>query len=279
MPYATTPATDPRHTSFHRRFTLPWLALPLLFLLIIVAGCQTRDDSWTRVQESGTLHVGIDPTYPPFAVGVENGVVGLDVELATALAAELGLEPRFTYFGYDGLYDALLTEQVDVLISALVVDPDRTRDFVYSTPYYDAGQVLIISREDNAVEEMADLADSTIGVELGALGHVEALAAARRVPGLQVETFGSADEAMDAVASGTMRAALVDSIGARQYLLNQTSDSSAALRRLFPPVNSEPFAIVLRNDDQELLDQLNGALQSLIDAGLLDRLIQQWVGP
>lgn len=279
MPCANTPATDPPATPRRPQARLLWLVPILLSMLLVTVGCQTRDNSWARVQESGVLRVGIDPTYPPFAVGLEDGVAGLDVELATALAADLGLEPRFTYFGYDGLYDALLTNQVDVLISALVVDPDRTRNFVYSAPYYDAGQVLVVGSEDYVIKETADLENSTIAVELGALGHVEALAAARRVPGLQVETFGSADEALDAAADGTARAALVDSISVRQYLLNNSPDAPAPLRWLAPSVSSEPFAIVLRNDDQELLDQLNGALQSLIDAGLLESLIQQWVGP
>lgn len=251
----------------------------MLTLIALLAGCRPADDSWTRVQESGVLRVGIDPTYPPFALGSEDGVVGLDPDLAAELAAELEVEPQFTYFGYDGLYDALLTGQVDVLISALVVDPDRTRDFAYSLPYYDAGQVLVVREDDEAIVELADLEGRTVAVELGALGHVEALAVGRRVPGLAVAPYGSAAEAMDAVTAGEADAAIVDSIGARQRLLGQAVDTPGTLRRITPVISPEPFALVVRKDDQELLDQLNGALQHLIDTGRLDRMIQDTVGP
>lgn len=263
---------------------LPWPALLLSSLMMValfglLAGCRPADDSWSRVQQSGVLRVGIDPTYPPFALGSDDGVVGLDADLAAELATELGIEPQFTYFGYDGLYDALLTGQVDVLISALVIDPDRTRDFAYSLPYYDAGQLLVLREDDDAISELDDLQGQTVAVELGALGHVEALAAARRLPGLTVTPYGSAAEAMDAVASGEARAAIIDSIGARLRLLEQTAGTPGNLRRLSPTISSEPFALVVRNEDQALLDQLNRAMQHLIDTGRLDQLIHRSVGP
>ena len=77
------------------------------------------------------MRVGIDPTYPPFALADDAGLRGIDVDFAQALAEELGLEAQFTYFGYDGLYDALTTGQVDVLISALVILPEKTKHIAY----------------------------------------------------------------------------------------------------------------------------------------------------
>lgn len=278
MPCVSTLETDPPVATCRR--AVIWLLLLLMMTpLLIAGGCQTSDDSWTRIQESGILRVGIDPTYPPFAVDSGDGITGLDVELASQVAAELGIEPQFIYFGYDGLYDALLTGQVDVLVSALVIDPDRTRDFSYTVPYYDAGQVLVVRDDNETIGDVTDLEGLILAAELGALGHVEALAVARQVPGLAVAPYGSAAEAMDAVASGEVDAALVDSTGARQRLLQQQIGEPGTLRRIAPTISSEPFAIVVRKGDQELLDQLNSALQTLIDSGRLDRLIHLSVGP
>ncbi|MHC5804418.1 transporter substrate-binding domain-containing protein, partial [Streptococcus pyogenes] len=91
-----------------------------------------------------------------------------DVDLARELAKTLGLEVQFSYFGYDGLYDALTTGQVDALISALVIMPERTKDIAYSSAYFDAGQFLVVS-DMTGVNGMTDLSGHTLAVELGAL--------------------------------------------------------------------------------------------------------------
>ena len=156
------------------RFWLWLTAVLILTTIFLQSGCQPADDSWEQVQESGILRVGLDPTYPPFEVADANGVYGLDVDLAQAIAADLGLEVQFVYFGYDGLYDALATNQVDVLVSALVIIPERTRDFAYSEPYFDAGVILIVRANNETITEMADLDGRILAVELGTLGHVEA---------------------------------------------------------------------------------------------------------
>ncbi|MBP8950134.1 MAG: transporter substrate-binding domain-containing protein, partial [Candidatus Promineofilum sp.] len=153
---------------------LRWLAL-IIAALLCLTGCAAGNDTWPQIEGSGVLRIGVDPTFPPFATADGADAQGLDIDLARALADELGLEAQFTYFGYDGLYDALATGQVDVLISALVVAPERTADVAYSDAYFDAGQVLIVPQA-SAVAGMADLDGRTVAVELGALGHVEAQA-------------------------------------------------------------------------------------------------------
>ena len=75
----------------------------LLLFLLLLPGCGRDEDAWFTVQETGVLRVGLDPTYPPFAVATENDLYGFDVDLARALAEDLGLQVQFAYFGYDGL--------------------------------------------------------------------------------------------------------------------------------------------------------------------------------
>ncbi len=250
----------------------------LLPALLIITGCRKPDDSWQRIAESGVLRVGIDPTFPPFALAEGDVVKGIDVDLARALAEEMGLRAEFTYFGYDGLYDALTTGQVDTLISALVIAPERTEDVAYSTPYFDAGLILIYSSEEGDITDMTDLDGQAVAVELGALGHVEALNRQSSLPAMEVRAFGSADEALAAVASGAADAALVDSIGGRLYLREHETDGRS-LAYVTQPVVSEPYAVVVRIADRKLLEELNRALSVLIDNGTLNRLIADHLGP
>ncbi|MEZ4518331.1 MAG: ABC transporter substrate-binding protein [Chloroflexota bacterium] len=252
--------------------------LAAVVLLIVVTGCNHTDDSWARIQESGVLRVGLDPTYPPFELADDTGVTGFDVDLAHDIADGLGVSPVFSYFGYDGLYDALLTRQVDVLISAMVVSPERTKDFVYSRSYYDAGQVLIVPDDTADIAGPDDLAGRRVAVELGALGHVEALALARSLPDVVVIPLGSADEALDAVVQNEADAAIVDSISGRLHLKNAEPDART-LHLLPEPVDSEPFAIVVRIEDEALLQQIDTELVRLETEGRLAELISQWLGP
>jgi len=248
-----------------------WLFLsPLLFL----AGCrEPQGATWQRVGESGLLRVGVDPTYPPFAVAEGDEVRGLDADLARAIAADLGLTAQFTYFGFDGLYDALDTEQVDVLISAMVVAPHRMKDFAYSDPYFNAGQLLVVPAGETAVEEMQDLRGRTAAVELGSPGHMAANQWQRRVPDLTVNRYDTPDDALDAVASGRADAAVVDGISVRLYLAaNDTVQVTGE------PVTVEPYAMVVRIEDKVLLEKLNESLDRLQTDGRLDEMISRWLG-
>ena len=256
-----------------------------LYLILLLAACQSDNTAWERIQETGILRVGLDPTYPPFEVADETGLRGLDVDLAQAIAADLGLEVGFVYFGYDGLYDALATEQVDVLISALVVAPERTRDFAYSEPYFNAGEILIVPELDTEIRGMADLDGRTLAVELGAQGHVEAIDWQHRLPDLTVNPYNTADEALAAIARGEADAALVDAISGRLFLANQPTNPSEAsgqaqptLRRTSDVVTVEPFALVVRIEDELLLEKLNESLDRLRAAGRLDEITNHWLG-
>lgn len=246
-------------------------------LLLFIASCQADNETWQRIEETGILKVGLDPTYPPFEAVNDEGVFGVDVDLANALAADLGLEAEFVLFGYDGLYDALGTRQVDVLISGMVMIPERTKDFAYSEPYFNAGQILV-TRPDTAVlqnfTDLNNLNNHTLAVELGAQGHVEAITWSRRLANLTVVPYNTSDEALTAVLHHEADAALVDSISGRLFLMNEPG-----LVRGETAVTIEPFALVTRIDDELLLEKLNQSLDNLQASGQLEQIITTWLGP
>jgi polar amino acid transport system substrate-binding protein len=218
------------------------------------------------------LRVGLDPTYPPFETADDGELRGLDVDLARAIAAELGLEAQFVYFGYDGLYDALLSNQVDVLISALVIAPERTRDFAYSVPYFNAGLVLVTRDERDAPQMMEEMDGRTLAVELGSQGHVEATTWERRLEGLVVRPYNSPDEALAAVANGEAEAALVDQVSGRLFRPQQPDLVIAG-----EPITDESYAVVVRAEETILLDKVNEALVSLRERGELEGIVGRWL--
>lgn len=241
-------------------------------VLLALVACSSKLTTWERVQESGRLRIGLDPTFPPFEVTEGGPLRGLDVDLAEEIATDLGLQTEYVYFGYDGLYDALQTEQVDVLISALVIMPERLKDFSYSTGYFNAGQVLV-SRNNLPISSEEELVDGRLAVELGAEGHVLATTWQRRITGLEISPFTTPEEALAAVEEGRSEAAILDAVSALILL-----KGFPRLQIFGEPVTDEPYAIVVRADDEILLEKLNDSLRRIESTGLLDAMIARWLG-
>ena len=257
-----------RQTSF-------WRIIFLLITLITISSCQSNSDTWERIQHTQTLRVGLDPTYPPFENADSGTLEGLDVDLAEEIGRELNLTIEFVYFGYDGLYDALATQQVDVLLSALVSDISKTKDFAFSDPYFNAGQYLVAHQETAAAQtitEMADLANQTVAVEIGSEGHVQAIAWERRVPNLTIITLPTADDALWLVLQQEADVALVDQVSGRLYI-----QQFPTLTLIPEPVTVEPYVLVTRIADETLLQKLDGALEALEEDGRLETIQAAWL--
>ncbi len=243
----------------------------ILFLMIFLVGCGNDSDAWVKIQDTGTLRVGLDPTYPPFESFDGENLSGFDVDLAYAIGEDLGIEVEFVHFGYDGLYDALLTEQADVLISALVISVEKTKDFAYSEPYFNAGEVLIIPKDEAEIHDMKSLNGRSLAVELGAQGHVLATDWERKLTDLTILPFTTPDEALTAVLENKAHAALIDNISGSLFLKEYPE-----LTSIDPPITAEPFAIVVRAEDEQLLSHLNKSLENVQDTGKLAEIHNKW---
>ncbi len=249
-------------------------ALLLATCALLLASCAPAD-RLDRILKTGVLRVGMDASYPPFEyVDGEGNLVGLDVDLGRELAARLGVQARFVAnLSYDGLYDALTADVVDVVISALYVDPTRMADFAYSRSYFNAGEVLVVRAGRTGVEQMADLAGQTLAVEWGSEGDVVARQWARRLVGLTVLPCQTAEEALARVASGEADAALVDHLSALAGM-----GQGLPLEVVGDPVTDELYAVAVRREDSALLRAVNGVLTAMEEDGSLPRLRQRWLG-
>ncbi len=227
---------------------------------------------WEPLLPYGELRVGIDASYPPFGADPGNGeLFGLDVDLAQAVAAEMGAPVRFINMGYDGLYDSLAADQADVLFSALRVDPLRMDEARYTVSYFDAGQVLVRPPQ-SGLDHMADLDGRALAVEFGAEGDVEARTWQRRLRALNILSFESAAGALEAVLAGQADAALVDAISARLWLRDH-----AGLERAPEYVTHDPYAAAVRADNERLWAAINTALTALIERGVVEEIVNRWL--
>ncbi|MEZ4580525.1 MAG: transporter substrate-binding domain-containing protein [Caldilineaceae bacterium] len=125
------------------------------------------------------------PELPPFETLADDGaIVGYDVDLARAMAAQWDMEVELVAIGFDSLIDALIAGKVDSVISALPLDPRLTKDIAYSAPYFEAGLRLAVPQasalaatdpaalEPDAFDPGTLLDGRTVAVEWGSTGDM-----------------------------------------------------------------------------------------------------------
>lgn len=219
----------------------------------------------------GEMRIGVDASYPPFAVAASDDLFGLDIDLGRALGERLGAPVRFVNMGYDGLYDAIRADQVDLVISALLIDPSRSAEVNYTAPYFDAGLVLV-SRTETPLDTMEDMPGHSVAFEFGSGADEQARLWARRIAHFNTLPYELPQYALDAVRLNIADAALVDAVSLRLYL--RSHPDWAALSSY---VIHAPYAIAVRIDRYERWDAVNRALQTLIENGTLDTILKRWL--
>jgi ABC-type amino acid transport substrate-binding protein len=232
------------------------------------------DATWDRIQREGVIRVGLDPTYPPFENDDGEGdLAGLDIDLARALAGRLGLRVEFVPIHFDGLYDALHTGRVDVLISALPFDGRQTENVLYSPPYFNTGQTIVVQATEEGITGAADLGGKRLAVEWGSSGDLEARRLRREgrtVPTIQ--PYETASAALEALERGVADVALVDAVTA----LTAVGGADGRLKLIGPPLTDEPYIMATRNTSPVLWDTLNRTLAGLQEDGTLSAIMDKW---
>lgn len=231
------------------------------------------DLTWHRMQVNRDFYVGIDPSYPPFAEWTPDAIVGIEPDIARKLGERMGVETSILIMGYDGLYDALYTGEVDLILAGLRADPLYAEWVHYSPPYFDAGQVLV-SRADAPVGEMAALDGKRLAVEIASAGDQAAQRWQRRLDTLHVERYLLPEDALVAVERGEVDAALVDAITAREYLRTHSG-----LVRAAEMTAPDEYVIAMRRANYRLIEAVEASLADMKADGTLDAIIEQWLGP
>lgn len=237
------------------------------------------DPSWMQVQSSRVLRFGLDATLPPFSfLDSDAQYQGLEIDLARALATELDLQAQFDLVSYDGLYNVLQTERVDIAMSGLVANPSRSQDFTYLPAYFNAGLVLIrpassLGALTTVAESRVWLAHKTLAVELGSQADVLARFWQKRVVDLQVVALDSPDAVLQAVKLKAVDAGFLSTVQAATGLRSEPAAHWQVL-----PVQDAPYQMVVRSIHWQLAQALTHALDRLAARGVLEEQRRTWLG-
>ena len=244
-----------------------WLVILSLSLLFIMPGlAQARETGrehptlQTRLKEKSPLRVGI-AAIAPLAMQDKNGQwIGLEVDVARRLAADLEVELQLFPVSTPRLIPGLLSNEYDLIISGLNITPERALQVTFTWPYYNTELRLVASKQAGTGKTLESFNDA--GVTIGLLhGHTGHLAAAAYLPEAKQAYFDREEDLLAALLNGAIPAAVVSDQQLRFSVAFHTNKLYLPTEK---PLTARPVGIALRSGDQETLNFLNAWVSILL---------------
>ena len=224
---------------------------------------ETADDA----AAGGTLVMATNAEFPPYEYHDGGEIVGIDADIAAAIAEQLGMELKIEDMAFDSIIMAVNSGKADVGIAGMTVTEDRLENVNFSDPYAASSQVIIVTG-DSEIGSSDDLSGKKIGVQLGTTGDI----LADDVEGATVERYNKGFEAVQALSQGKIDAVIIDRQPAQVFV-----DENEGLKILDEAFAEEEYAIAIAKDNTELLDKVNAALGELKESGKLDEIIGKYI--
>ena len=228
----------------------------------------------TSVVERGSLRVGMSGDQPPFNVVNKGGeLIGLEVDLARALANSIGVELEIVQRPFGTLLSSLEAGDVDMVMSGLTMTPERNLKVAFVGPYFVSGKAILTRDETLAgSNESGDINKTT--VRLAALaGSTSERFVQEVTPEAQLTAVQTYDEAVQAVIDGRVDALVADF---PICVISVFRNPDAGLISLSSPFNFEPIGIAMPANDPLFTNLVTNYVNLLEGTGLLEELRARW---
>ncbi len=240
----------------------------------LLAGCGEGNREATTVAEAGPkpLVVGMELAYPPFEMtGTDGQPAGISVEIAKALAEDLGRPLQIEDIQFAGLIPALQSGRVDLIISSMTATEERAQSVAFSTPYLKTGLALLVQK-DSDVEGIEDLnrKGKKVAVKTGTTGQTYAT---EHLEEADIMVLDRAEAAVLEVVQGRADAFIYDQMSIDEYARRNTKTT----RPILEAFSEESWAIALRKNQPELLEKVNAFLKKFSAEGGFERLGDQYL--
>lgn len=257
--------------------------LTVLFALAILGACGSSNttaqgqekDQLAAIKKSGVLKVATSADYAPFEfhtmVDGKDKIVGSDIDLAKAIAKELGVKAEVSDMNFNTVLASLKEGKADLAISAISATDERKQQFDFTDNYYNPPQVVIINKKNKEIYRNAnDLKDKNVGAQKGS---IQEELVKTQLKGAKLVTIDKVPNMIVEVNQGSLAATVVEKTIAESYIA-QNPDLMIADISL-EPAPDEAFAIALPKESSELQKELNQIIKKLNDEGKIEEFIQQ----
>lgn len=241
------------------------------------AASSAAADAGLGLVTDGKLTVGTSPDFPPFENLENDQYIGLDIDLAQALADKLGLELEMKTLQFDAIVPAVAAGgQVDLGISGITIDPEREEQVDFSDSYYidDLSVVAMKANADITADTFADAlnqAGVTIAVQSGTTAESYAQ---ENFPNATTQPYGNATDAFAAMQAGQANAVITNkAVGAK--MVSESYTDAQVIKEI---ATGEEYGVAVSKDNSALLDAVNDALAAITDDGTLDSIVNKYFG-
>lgn len=230
-------------------------------------------------EPSQFVTIATDAPYPPFATFDEFGnVVGFDAEIADNILSRTGYDYEFVVTNFEGMLQSVADGEFDMAISA-ITRPEPIPGIVYSDPYLEVGQVLVVLANE---EEITGYSDIPPGVPIGVLADsVAGKRAAVQIAGIpdgDLVYYDSVGQALLALRDGEIAGAIIDHDDAEHYTrthYEQLKIAGGSGRNAW--ITHQSYYMVVDEDHASLLEEVNEAIAEAQSDGTIERITRNWL--
>ena len=213
------------------------------------------------------IFVGTNAEFPPFEYLDKGEVTGFDIELVNEIGKVMDADVKVLDMSFDGLLPALQMKKVDLVIAGMTATEERKKTVSFTQPYYTASQVIIVKEGNNSIKSFDDLKGKKVGVMLGFTGDI----VVSKIDGVKVERYNAAYAGIMALKANKIDAVVLDSEPAKNFVLQNEGLEIAQTEGA-----QEEYAIAVRKNDTQLMEQLDNALTEIKSNGKYQELINKY---
>lgn len=240
------------------------LILVCMMATVVFAGCgQDKNDG-----EKTTLTMATNATFPPYEFHENGEIVGIDAEIAKAIADKLGMELKIEDMEFDSIITSVQSGKSDMGMAGLTVTEDRKVNVDFSDSYATGVQVVIV-KEGSDISSIDDLNGKKIGVQTATTGDIYA---GDDYGDENVERYSKGTDAVSALVSGKIDCVIIDNEPAKEFV-----KANEGLKILDTEYVTEDYAICFAKNNTELKDKVNGALKELIADGTVKKIVDKYI--
>ena len=247
----------------------------ILFPLSLISGCGGEQGNDTK-DNAEKIIIGIDEHYAPMGFRNEkNELVGFDIDLAKETAKRMGVEVEFKPIDWNKKEEELKVGNIDIIWNGLDITPERKENILYSKPYMDNRQILLVKRGNAlGIHAESDLAGKVVGTQAGSNSETYVNQNENLKNGFAAfKTYDNYRNAFKDLDDGVVDVLICDEIAGR-YEMSLVPQKFDPIEVTIGPATE--IGIGFRKDDTELRDKVQMAFDDMIKDGTTRKISEEW---
>ncbi len=240
-----------------------------------------RADTLDEVKKRGTLVVGMEAAYVPYEFFKDGKIIGYDPDIIDHFVGVLGVKAQLVDTAWNGIIPALYAKKFDVIVSAMTITKERAEKVLFSMPYADASNVILLRAGEDRIKQADDLSGKIVGVQIGsaAAGIIKTFEAKLKDAGkpgyADVKQYEHYPEAYQDLLNKRIDAV----VNSRSTMMVVMKDAPGKFK-MIPGISdiTAYFGMAFRKDDTSLQSFANEQLAMLKQSGELAKLQEKWFG-